>query len=1551
MSNSTIFNYPFTIDCFSYLLLRFDLSMKKRCWLSLLVTSWLMLSCNLSAAVVSSDEVRTATLQRLSVEEGLSQGSIVEVYQDNLGFIWVATTEGLNFYNGYEVRQLHGPNNEFHSAYINFVYQDQQGTVWISVFNFGLYRYQAQTNELTLVYSNNNDRFNDVTAYFPDHQNNRIWFLTSTGLLQYNETTLEFTKKLDLSGLFGEERFFTAITDSKTAFFLGSNKGLVVVSKADYSYQDWRLLSDDDTDPDAFKQRVRKLLVVDDKLWVATARGLLEAPIYTLETKAENTNIQVAPIIPSLAFDDVIAYQDQVYAASQKGMFAIDPLKRTSSLILQFSNSNQEVYNNRISDIMVDGSGNFWLSSVSRGVFIWNPRTRVFRNTFNSGGQQEVLADNVVWAIVEDDEGGLWVGTSNGLTHLNFDKQIYETFFQSNVGLDDISHVEGVKMDGEGYLWLATWAGIIKFDPRTKQRVDIKQPPEGDASHIFENEQAFFEFDRLGRLWIVTLESYYLFDPKTGEYQELLDLKEKANPYFSFGFKGELGDSGWMLMSASGKLWGIHIETLEAKLLYELDNYSPQEFIYVDNFYVDDERQLLWLSFTSRGIIALSLADFHPVYVHNKESTESISPVYGLMPDDNGRLWFSTHDGIYALNLASKHVSNFDTEYGLSVMEFNSGAYNRLSNGDLVYGSVKGFTRFDPNNIGRVADYHRQVYFDQISIDGQPQISSYSDLSGQTFEIPHDHLGLRISFTTLGFEQQNKVRYEYQLIQDDIISYPVTQDNKVNYTRLNPGNYEFRVTALSPKTGFKTKPSSIFIHVNYAPWLSPVAKSLYVAVLVMLAVYFVFRRKQKRLALVAMNKHLELSEERLQMALRSSHSYAWEWNDETNNLHISKNSIDASRVTPETFKEHYQDIHPDDRREFLKEWQLLFDQRDNDAFNFTYRMRNKNKEFRWYRNVGKILHRDEDGKPLRISGLFTDITEIKSMEESASIFGEAFRNTKDWVVIIDAEFNGVMANNSFYEAFNLPPNSSFSLRDKMFTGLANKMVFYRKIMQNMKVSEHWHGEDSVKVPDGTEFHVLINISLIKVESHSEHHFVVIFTDITKQKNAEEELRKLANYDSLTSLPNRALLIDRIEHAIQCADRNNDTLALLFLDLDRFKPVNDSLGHEYGDMLLQKIAQRLKSRVRRQDTVARLGGDEFVVVLESFKDVTHVGEVAQEIAEHVGRPVQLGRHKVSVAPSIGIALYPSDAKTPADLLRDADIAMYHAKKDPSHCFHFYTDSMDLEVRETLQKEYNLKQAQINQEFINYYQPIIESKSGAIAGAELLLRWRTLDGIIAPKEFIPLSEQIGLIIPMTNDALSRGLQVVKTWREKIPDFYLSLNLSVIHFEQENIVESMAALLQAHGLPPSALRVEVTESALMSQPDKAITTMRLFMEKGIMLSLDDFGTGYSSFAYLKKLPLNAVKLDRSFIWGIGHDEKDEIIVDAILAVADSMDLFCVAEGVETEAHLDYLDTRGCQYLQGYLFSKPLACDDFTIFMDNFTPRDRDSRIAARNASRPKA
>lgn len=1507
---------------------------------------WIVLLCISSVAVFASDRhsftaATPATLQRISTSEGLSQGTINDFFQDEAGFVWLSTAEGLNIYNGYTVRPFEHATASFTNAYIYFVTQDKSGLYWISVSEHGLYSFDAKTNELTLQWDSFEDYDRDVLTFFEDQQTNSTWFFTSNSILKYSHASRSFSDEPQVLDNFVEEQFITTMVNASGYSWLGTNKGLIRFSPLTGGAKTIELDTTAASDEiNVYQQRVRQL--IKDKygrLWVATANGLflLNPEDLPLEEEDNNEKLYVTPLIPNLQFHDLLVEEDRVLAASNKGLIAIDLETLQRETLLQFSNSNQDIYNDRIIKLFRDKNQNYWLASNARGAYLWNPKTRAFRNYYNSGPSGKILSSNEVWDIEETQPNQLWIGTSNGLTHLDLEQNSSEFWFVEDEQEGLLSQVYQVQKRAENELWLATSEGLKLFDLEAKKQIPVFLAEEKHRP-IFDDQQSFLFVDLNNRIWLSTLDSFYVYEPQTGKLTELSQLKESINPYFSFGFIGEIPGTDTMILSVSGQIWGIDTKSFEFRLLYELENYSPQEFIYVDSWTLDAQNGLVWFSFTSQGLVALNYEDFSLARHVNQVKSEKIGVTYGLLQDNNRRVWFSSHRGLFNLGLDNSHLMNFDLSYGLAALEYNGGAWKKLQSGQLAYGGVKGLTLFDPDEIGVGQDPHKQVVIDGVTIASRESVPTYTNLTDQVFNLSYNDAGIQISFSTLGFEQQEQVKYQYSLNGSELTEYPLTNANQARFSQLAPGHYEFAVRAISPVTGFSTKPSKITLIVAYAPWNSPLAKLGYTILVLLILGIIIYRRRMKQRVILTMNKELMDSEQRLRLALKSSQSEPWEWNDQDKLIrYVGIVGNEAGRQE-QSFRQHCQKVHPADRSEFMREWKKLFDSASVDAFSFTYRMRQPDNSYHWFRNVGQILQRNSNGQPTLISGLFTDVNEAQTAAASALVFGEAFRNTKDWVLIIDSDFNGVMANNSFYRAFNYEPDSHISLSDGVFTGLGGKMRKYRQIMEQMAIGEHWHGEDVIEVRDKGRREVLINISLISIENREKNHYVVIFTDITQQKEAEEELKLLANYDILTQLPNRTLLLDRIEHAVQVADRSRNTLALLFVDLDRFKQINDSLGHEYGDKLLQVVASRLKDRVRKQDTVARLGGDEFVVLLESFRNVSHVGEVALELSACISEPIELCEHNVSITPSIGIALYPSDARTPEDLLRDADIAMFHAKKDPGKCYHFYTESMDTEVRNRLQKESQIKRAQASQEFVNYYQPILDAQTGRAVGAELLLRWVTKDGIVPPNEFIPMAEQIGLIIPMTNDALKRGLADTQSWRKRIPDFYLSINLSVTHFEQEGVAEGMVAVLNDFDLPASALKVEVTESALMSHPEKAITTMERFQALGVQLSLDDFGTGYSSFAYLKRLPLNIVKLDRSFVWGIGSDKKDETIVEAILGLAENLGLQVVAEGVETQEHSEFLKARTCQFFQGFYFAKPMGKNDFDDYLLNNLNHGKD-------------
>lgn len=480
--------------------------------------------------------------------------------------------------------------------------------------------------------------------------------------------------------------------------------------------------------------------------------------------------------------------------------------------------------------------------------------------------------------------------------------------------------------------------------------------------------------------------------------------------------------------------------------------------------------------------------------------------------------------------------------------------------------------------------------------------------------------------------------------------------------------------------------------------------------------------------------------------------------------------------------------------------------------------------------------------------------------------------------------------------------------------------------------------------DGATFPV--EFSLSEAHLRGEQKLIAILRDITERKTAQDKLAYLANYDSLTGLPNRSLFRDRLSHAMSRASRNNHLAALMFLDLDRFKNINDSLGHDVGDSLLKHVANLLQNCLRRSDTicrsdggtwfpedgkdvtVSRLGGDEFTLILEGIANGNDAAIAAQNIlaacAEH---PFQVGDKKIYASTSIGIALYPIDNTDLDGLIKQADAAMYRSKELGRNIYQFYTEELNTKANQRLSLETDMQRAVERQEFLLHYQPKLHIASGEITGIEALLRWQRPDsGLIPPDEFIPMLEETGLILPVGEWVLRTACNQLKTWHDLgLDSLSVAVNLSARQFSQKDLVEKITRILDDSGLPATSLELEVTESLLMEHTDASVETLIQLKNKGISISVDDFGTGYSSLSYLKRFPVDTLKIDRSFVRDITVDPDDAAIASAVIALAHSLRLAAVAEGVETEEQLKFMRGRNCDQMQGYLLSRPLPAEAF--------------------------
>ena len=1480
----------------------------------------------------SADDL-SLKFEQLSVKEGLSQSYVYSIAEDDDGFIWIATQDGLNSYDGESfVHYRHDVSNvnSIPDNFIREVFIDKDNTLWVGTGN-GLSRYNKTLDHFENYFhvsdDNNSLKDNFIWDIYQDNYG-VIWISTQEGLHEFIAEDNNF-RRIRISGFDNKlKQIKTIFQDNKDNYWLGTyDDGIYMLNRA-MSYavsleseNKWNLVIN--------AKSLLDIKFIDNNYWLATDNGAYviseNYKIHQHFHTKSTTSIVSNSVRTIEQFDET-----SVLLGTMHGTNSINFVDNTIRLITSINMPTKWIY-----DIHRDSSNNFWFGTNGGGVNKYNPVSKKLYRGFSNklGSTQLILALN------EASDGSIWFSTEKNELY-----QILPNESLKTIKLDIEFGISHILAEQDNTLWLNTedsklFNYSIESNLIYEHKLWAEQANQALDMNLINFDKTIWYIDENGFLasYDTEFQSFERYKPENDIGLTSLQVDEESNIWVT---------------SKDDQLLKFNLSNRS----FTNQNISPtNQYKFSLTNIIVITKDWLWLGSQSQGVALINRKD-KSVNVFNENNQLANSFVNSILVDDNDMAWLTTNSGISAISPKTQTVKNYGKDFNLTDFEFIVSSSLKSSNNNIYFGSSNGYYRFEPKDILDLTQIIKKPSLTKLLIANTKINVSTSKInynenqdetSNKIFTLPlHineiETLKLKYNQSPFSFEfispnakYPNLVRYRYKLKGLDTKWIESGKNNKIaTYTNLGAGDYIFEVQAYDLHNPTLKKTRSLKITILPPWWLSNGAIAFYTLIALLIITYLLQQMRHKRIS----HLQIKLSEERLKLSLWGSGDEMWDWNITTGKIYRS--NIWGILEFPQDGKRNtgveQTNIHPQDIPRVRNAMTKHFDN-DIEYFESTYRVKDKEDKWIWVLDRGKIVERDENNKPTRMTGTLKDISQIKQAEGRLKLFGKCIENISDAVVIYDRKFKIVEINKAYQTitgrnqkqmigqplAFNQYPDS-----------------FAQQVKKHLLTKGSWHGEIESRRDSGKNYYTDLNIDIIRDDDNNISHFVGVFSDITKRKENESELMKLANSDTLTGLPNRSYFQMNQARLV----KNKISHALLVFDLDNFKKINDSLSHQVGDLLLCKVAERITTVCRQQDTIYRLGGDEFSIIIENTNDIHTITTIAKKILRSIAQPMKLRNQEVVLYSSIGIVLYPEDGITPHELLKNADTAMYHAKDYGGNKYQFFSDSMNKKAVTRLQVETLIRHGLKHDFFTVFYQPKIEIATGKVAGMEALVRFQhPTKGIISPIVFIPVSEETGQIIDIGEIVLRKSCHATKKWVDSgLFDGRIAVNLSAVQFTQPNLVELIAEILQESQLAAKYLELEITEGTVMDSPQKAIETMLQLRAMGIHLSLDDFGTGYSSLAYLKKFPLNTLKIDKAFVDDIEQSEQGRNMVATIITIAHNLDLQVVAEGVETSQQLHFLAGLKCEQLQGYLYSKPLPEGQFHKYLISYQITSRSTSFS---------
>lgn len=1452
---------------------------------------------------------------KYSKSEGLVQNTVTNSLEDTHGFMWFSTFEGLSRFDGYEFKNYRYSKEDPNSLPANFTKKlllDSSQNLWVATKN-GLAKYNPLKDNFTNYNKDNSELKNNDIFTIALNQDGKLLVSTAENLYLYDglaDSFLPFTVNgeslpADIKVIFSEQDKTWLGTLANGIFILEhSSNTLFSLKKAN----PWDLKINANYLMD-FKR-------IDDNYWLGTDIGAYIVNANLSSAKLLNT--QSTPSIIGNVIRSILQNQNgNIWLGTETG---ISILSSKNELLFSYDTQNSINFgleSSYILSLYKDSNDSIWVGTFAGGLYRYNAdgsEIKLFnkeRTEIPDVSQISGLSGNIIWGISEDTKGKIWIGTqSNGLSQLDPKNYVFQTF------LSGFEHsIWALKVDELDQIWIASSGGLFIYKQSSNTELTL-------VKTLFPGTN----IDRLsyffGRMWIRSYDGIVNWvDPKNLQINDINLAGNKIN--YIEPLYVDFDKNLWLNTNLGMVLYNLDSKIVR-QLVIELET-SVRHFNSVIE--VNDG---FWLSSLTQGIIKLEKSSYRVAQsLSNENGLASNQILKSIKIEDS--LWIShVYGGIDEISLETGEILQNIASSRLGFNELNEDSGLLSKEGKIFFGGTDGLLMFDPDKLsieGNMQNVSENIQLKskaptitELRLFNLP-ISVHSNNSplirpinlSNSIDLPNESSMLSINFAQMNPVNPEAVQYRYRLIglSDKWIETDSESFRRAAFSYLDFGSYEFVVQSKNP-LGAWSEPKSLQINIAPPFWLEQNAIILYAMLSVLILLYW-FKQVRSRNAI---RRSILENEERLKLTLWSSGDELWDWDIYQGQVFRSNTwgTLDFPQDDIRVNSSYEANIHPNDIQRVQQSLNEHLSEK-TEHYETTYRAKTYKGDWLWVLDRGKVVARDSNHQPQRMTGTLKNISHLKEAEEQLKLFKRSIETISDGVFITDTSFKFISVNNSYckYTGETREQALASYLTFHQYPG-----AFTEEVKKSLQQKGNWSGEVESRRGAGEKYEMDLNVDAITDEDGKISHYVGVFSDITSRKVTEKELLKLSNTDPLTDLPNRSFFQASHSNIV----RRDTQHALICMDMDNFKKINDSLGHQTGDVLIKQIAKRLQKMAGTKATCYRLGGDEFSILIDNSTDIHHITHFAQTILDNMARPFIINKQEFVLGASLGIAFYPEDGRNPQELLKNADTAMYFAKNAGGNKYQFFSGEMNQNAVRQLQIENLIRHGLKEDLFTVFYQPKVDIASGKLVSMEALVRYEHPEkGLVSPAQFIPLAEQTGQIIEIGEVVLRKACEDTKRWVDAgLFTGRVAVNIAARQFEIPDLDERIMSILQKSGLSALHLECEITEGTLMQSPENALRMMQRLRERGIHLALDDFGTGYSSLAYLKRFPINTLKIDKAFIDDIATSAEDRHMAQAIITIAHNLGLKVVAEGVEHENQLSILRRYKCEMLQGYLYSKPL-------------------------------